>query len=187
MFPMLFVCCIATATHSGLFSLESRLLKCDTQRVAITTIVGPNNTLEQYITIQYCLSYLLLNKKSSLNLLSSTKKHCERSREQRIYLFARSYSVSSGQRCSSPSLAALMKEFNVFVFPSLLSANADGCLWGISWYLLTGSADAHHSSFTAQSFCTGYAISLIYLHSRAFVLHSSPHYVCTLSLSHTTE
>src|SRR4029434_2441303 len=49
MFPMLFVYCIATATHSGLFSLESRLLKCDTQRVAITTIVGPNNTLEQYI------------------------------------------------------------------------------------------------------------------------------------------
>ena len=37
MFPMLFVCCIATATHTG--TIFSRLLKCDTQRLVATTIL----------------------------------------------------------------------------------------------------------------------------------------------------
>ena len=37
MFPMLFVCCIATATHME--TIFSRLLKCDTQRLVATTLL----------------------------------------------------------------------------------------------------------------------------------------------------
>lgn len=36
-FPMMCVCCIATATHTG--TIFSRLLKCDTQRLVATTIL----------------------------------------------------------------------------------------------------------------------------------------------------